>query len=155
MLLPTFAPKAIPQPWYVKKKTLQEELNQLAYEEEQYAQETEMALLTGSYDDNNNTNNRNNTNNNNSMNTHHINTSTILDSTTPITFHQQQPLEFQHPMTSPSLSIRNDSVIQPMDDTPIINYSTDYLEEEQNEFDHSPINYSPNNIRDDDDGDSI
>ncbi|KAI7847139.1 hypothetical protein BDC45DRAFT_26125 [Circinella umbellata] len=90
-------------------------------------------------------------------NGHHINTSTIMDSTTSNTFHQQQQLEFEHPMTSSASppSIRNDSVIQPMDDTPLINYSTGYLEDEQNEFDDSPINYPPNNIRDDDDGDSI
>ncbi|KAI9490286.1 hypothetical protein BDB00DRAFT_838493 [Zychaea mexicana] len=170
MLLPTLAPKAIPQPWYIKKKTLQEDLNQLAYEEERYAQETELSLITVPYDDGNTNNNNNSatveqaaTNNNSVSQQHQL-------------YHHEEQQPQQHQLASSPLSpsdvvpmsgadslgldatppvARNDSVIQPLDDdvmmdddeTPVVNYSTRYLELQQQEFDHSPLNL----LADDDD----
>ncbi|KAI8139151.1 hypothetical protein BJV82DRAFT_628353 [Fennellomyces sp. T-0311] len=114
MLLPTLAPKAIPKPWYIKKKTLQEELNQLAYDEERYAQETEMSLVTGPY--------------------------TTDTPTIDATNAAQVPAS--------SSPVRNDSVIQPIDEPTsgmsLPDYSTHYDYNEQNDFeDRSPLNLSP------------
>lgn len=47
MVFPKFPPTATPNPWHVKKKTLEEQVKELNYEEEQYEQESAMAVMVG------------------------------------------------------------------------------------------------------------
>lgn len=46
MLLPRLTPTAIPQPWFAKKRSLEDELQELQYEEDRYTRERALALTT-------------------------------------------------------------------------------------------------------------
>ncbi|KAI7887169.1 hypothetical protein K492DRAFT_173518 [Lichtheimia hyalospora FSU 10163] len=46
MVLPRLTPTAIPQPWFAKKRSIEEELQELEYEEDRYTRERALALTT-------------------------------------------------------------------------------------------------------------
>lgn len=46
MILPRLTPTAIPQPWFAKKRSIEDELQELQYEEDRYTRERALALTT-------------------------------------------------------------------------------------------------------------